>query len=776
METTRLPAKISEKIRTLFSDKYLIILVAIITFHITLNIIWQILNTAPPTWDSSGHIVLSYIFTDRIPEFFGGHVNLISLIKVSTYYPPFLHFLGSIVFFVIGRNYEYALMLGTVFFIIAQVYLYLIVKEVTRNMKTAVLAVLIFSLFPQVWEQSRQYHLDVPLTALLLGAFYHLIKSRGLIDKYHSILFFFLLAFAQLTKWYAFVFLAFPFLYHVFYSPFKAKVLHDRNRWTNMVVGGLIVLLVAAPWYVVNLRTILENVQVSSTADAGDPSEVLSFESFFHYIKLSTTHQIGIISMLLFIVSVMFLFNQNKKMGRYVLWATLIPYFVLTLIQNKDLRYILPLTPLFAFAIAYFFTMRPTKKLPNIGIGIYLFYLFFYYFFFSFNQYQTLPKPLYFISTLFAGPGYRLTWVAEPYSYAYNGKDWKGEEIIHTINNLANEEPNIHGKYRVLEVSDNRFYSIASFDMYLLENRYFEMNLQIPYNRPDPLSDEELTNYLATMDFAIIPKDPGPPGLRNIAVLRQLVAYFLDGQHPEFELARSFDVPDGNVLYLFRRSDYLKYNNPALSQEYLRVYMGNNLILDRELLPRRSFNVSFYKDSGEFVDINYPEGGGNQMRLSLEGVSRVKIDLPAREMNIKELHGWRYYDQHFIRDGKYDELLRGSYDTYVYYSGRLAPKNVFTPFTAFDGSVEVALGDGVVNVTLADSSDSVYVAYAYNGWRWESAVLNKDKGSVSISLLDLIQIEVTSKKQIIRGFDKMWDFFICYDGNAICFYPLTEIL
>jgi len=137
METTRLPAKISEKIRTLFSDKYLIILVAIITFHITLNIIWQILNTAPPTWDSSGHIVLSYIFTDRIPEFFGGHVNLISLIKVSTYYPPFLHFLGSIVFFVIGRNYEYALMLGTVFFIIAQVYLYLIVKEVTRNMKTA---------------------------------------------------------------------------------------------------------------------------------------------------------------------------------------------------------------------------------------------------------------------------------------------------------------------------------------------------------------------------------------------------------------------------------------------------------------------------------------------------------------------------------------------------------------------------------------------------------------------------------------------------------------
>jgi len=769
MEIAKIPEKLSGKIRELFSDKYVVVLTVIIVFHFTLNIIWQYVNTAPPTWDSAGHLVLSYIFTDRIPELFGGHVNLISLIKVSTYYPPFLHFLGSIVFFVIGRNYEFALMLGTVFFIIAQVYLYLLVKEVTQNKKTAVLAVLIFSLFPQVWEQSRQYHLDVPLCALLLGAFYHLIKSRGLIDKYHSVLFFLLMAFAQLTKWYAFVFLAFPFLYHVFYSPLRAKVLHDRNRWTNMVVGGLIVLIVAAPWYVVNLKTILENVQVSSTADAGDPSEVLSFESFFHYI-------IGIISMLLFIFSVMFLFKQNKNMGRYVLWSTLIPYFVLTLIQNKDLRYILPLTPLFAFAIACFFTMRGTKILPNIGAGIYLFYLFFYYFFFSFNQYQVLPKSLYFVSTLFAGPGYRLTWVAEPHSYAYNGKDWKGETIIQTVNKLANDEPNIHGKYRVLEVSDNRFYSIASFDMYLLENRYFEMNLQIPYNRPDAMSDEELANYLATMDFAIIPKDPGPPGLRNIAVLRQLVSYFLDGQHPEFELAQSFDLPDGNVLYLFRRSDYLKYNNPALSQEHLRIYMGNNLILDRELLPRRSFNVRFYRDNGEFVDINYPEGGGNQMRLSLDGVSRVKIELPAREMNIKELHGWRYYDQHFIRDSKYNELISGSYDTFVYFSGRLAPKNVFTAFTDFTGSVEVAMGDGVVNVSLSDASDSSYVAYAYNGWRWESVVLNKDKSSVSIPLKDLIQIEVTSKRQIIRGFDKMWDFFICYDGNAVCFYPLAEIL
>lgn len=768
--------QLPEKIKVFFSDKYIAALTAIVLFHFTLNIVWQVVNTAPPTWDSAGHIVLSYIYADRIPEFLGGHTNLIALIKVSTYYPPLLHFLGSIVFLFIGRNYEFALMLGTIFLVIAQLYLYLLTKEVTNNKKTAILAVLFFSFFPQVWEQSRQYHLDIPLCALLIGSFYHLIKSRGLIDKYHSIFFFLLLALAQLTKWYAFVFLAFPFIYHVFYSPLKDKVLHDRNRWTNIIVGGFIVLLVAAPWYVVNFKTILENVQVSSTADAGDPSEVLSFESFFHYIKLSTTHQIGIVSMLLFVASIIFLYRHKRNLGKYVLWATLVPYFVLTLIQNKDLRYILPLTPLFAFSISCFFTMRATKKVPNIGIGIYSFYLLFYYFFFSFNQYQTLPKNLYFVSTLFAGPGYKMTWVQEPYSYAYNGKDWRGEEIIHTINQLAESESNIHGKYRVLEVSDNRFYSIASFDMFLLENRYYEMNLMIPYNRPDALSNEELATYLSMMDFAVVPQDPGPPGLRNIAVLRQLVGFFLEGQHPDFELVKSFDLPDGNVLYLFRRSNYLSYNNPILSQEHVRIYMGNNLILDRELLPRRSFNIRFYKDNGEFVDMVYPEGGGNQMRLSLDGAAKVKIDLPSNEMNIKELHGWRYYDQHFIRDNKYDELLRGSFDTYYYLSGRLGPKSSFSPFTNLDGAVDVVLHDAEVEVYLTSFNEPVYVAYAYNGWRWQSATLDSKKGNVSIPLKDLIQIEVTSKKQVIKNFNKSWDFFICYDGNAICYYPLAEIL
>lgn len=767
---------IANRIKALFSDKYVTVLTLIILFHVVVTIVWQVKNTAPPTWDSAGHIVLSYIFTDRFPEFVGGHTNLLSLIRVSTYYPPFLHFLGSIVFLIIGRNYEFALMLGTVFFVVAQIYLYLLVKETTKNKKTAVLAILIFSLFPQVWEQSRQYHLDVPLCALLLGSFYHLYMSRGLVNRYHSVLFFVLLSFAQLTKWYALVFLAFPFLYHVFYSPFKHAILHDRNRWTHLAMGFLIVMVIASPWYFVNFKTILENVRVSSTADAGDPSDVLSFESLFHYIKLSTTHQIGIVSMLLFVVSLVFISKRNKSLGRYVFWATVVPYFVLTLIQNKDLRYILPLTPFFAFSISYFFTMRDSKKLPNIGIGVYLFYLFFYFFFFSFNQYQTLPKQLYFVSTFFAGPGYKTTWIAEPYSYAYNGKDWKGEEIIKTIQGLAENEPNINGKYRVLEVSDNRFYSIASFDMYVLQNKFFDMSLQIPYNRPDAMSDQELNTYLSSMDFAIIPKDPGPPGLRNIAVLKQLVSYFLDGGHPEFEMVEEFVLPDGNSLYLFRRSDYLHYNNPTLAPEHIRIFMGNNLVIDRELIPRRSFLVKMYKEGGEVKDFTYPEAGANQVRLSLDGVEKVKIDLPVREMNIKELHGWRYIDPYFVRDSKYNELLKGSYDTYYYYSGRLGPKNFFTTFTVLEGSVEVTLGDGVVNLKLTGFTDSAYAAYAYKGWRWESVVLDNSRPSASVPLTDLIQLEVTSKKQIIKGFDKNWDFFICYDGNAVCYLPLTEIL
>ena len=60
MEIAKIPEKLSGKIRELFSDKYVVVLTVIIVFHFTLNIIWQYVNTAPPTWDSAGHLVVLF--------------------------------------------------------------------------------------------------------------------------------------------------------------------------------------------------------------------------------------------------------------------------------------------------------------------------------------------------------------------------------------------------------------------------------------------------------------------------------------------------------------------------------------------------------------------------------------------------------------------------------------------------------------------------------------------------------------------------------------------
>jgi len=201
----------------------------IVVFHFVLNITWHKLNTAPPTWDSAGHLVIGYIFADNIKGFLSGHVSLLNLIKISPYYPPFIQFLGGLSYLILGRNYEITILLGTVFLAIACVYLYKIVKVYFDDEKLAVLTVFIFSFFPGVWEQSRQFHLDVPLVALLLASYYHLISSDSLKNKKHSLLFFLYFSLAQLTKWYGFVYLVVPFVIEVVVKSIKALDFKDQK-------------------------------------------------------------------------------------------------------------------------------------------------------------------------------------------------------------------------------------------------------------------------------------------------------------------------------------------------------------------------------------------------------------------------------------------------------------------------------------------------------------------------------------------------------------------
>jgi 4-amino-4-deoxy-L-arabinose transferase-like glycosyltransferase len=762
------------KLRT-FLKSPTTLFVILITFHVFFNIYWQKINTAPPTWDSAGHLTLAYIFTDKISNFFKGEVSLLGLIRTSAYYPPLVHFIGGVVLLIFGRNYEYPLLAETLFFVISIIYLYKIIRHFFPDKPyLALLTSSVYSFFPQIWEQSRQFHLDIPLCLLVLASFYHLSLSKSLTNRKHSFLFFLFFSLAQLTKWYGFVFLVVPFVYEVLIKAVSAKDFLNSKRISNLFIGIIEVLLIAIPWYIVNLKTILSNFAISSTADYGDPRIVLSYESLFHYLKLMTSHQLGVLSILVFFAGLYVMFRDRISYRRYVLWLFLFPYLVFTVIPNKDLRYVLPLAPIAAFLVSYFLTQVGNRTLVFFKTTIFCVYLFSLFLFFSLNQYPILTDNLRLFAIAAGGP-YGDTWVNEPNNYSFNPDNYKVDEMVRKAQETADNTGISANHFKVLTLSDNKFYSVSDFDLVVLQNGYYNMSVITPFYQLNPFSPEQLKDYISSVSLVLVPKFPGPSGLRNIEVLNQLITYFNSTQNTDFVAIESFDLPDGNVIALYKRINLETFNNPEVSEDSLKVSASTILLLDTEKIPGETVKVVFYSTSGA-ESVREVTGMFGQHRLSLEGVEKFRIDLPKNRIDPRELRGWFYKDGGvFERNSEYfSDLADSGYES-VYQNLSIQPKNEILNF-AYTPSVTIALEEGRVKLFLMSPNEKVFVAYATSGWQWNNFWLSSENSEVILPIEGLLQVEVTQKNQLIRGFIKDWDYFICYNGNAVCFYPLLTSL
>ena len=86
------------------TNKYLLFVFILITFHLVANIIWISLNATPPTWDASLHTVLSIKYLEYLNSNLI-NFNFFDFLKISQYYPPLVHWVGS--FFAIVGDNEY---------------------------------------------------------------------------------------------------------------------------------------------------------------------------------------------------------------------------------------------------------------------------------------------------------------------------------------------------------------------------------------------------------------------------------------------------------------------------------------------------------------------------------------------------------------------------------------------------------------------------------------------------------------------------------------------
>lgn len=534
-----------------------VLLAGLLLFHFAANLIWIYLNSVPPTWDAALHSVLTF----KMLAFLKAnllHFNIVEFLRISEYYPPFVHMTGIPFAFLTGENYKALQVVGTIYFIIAIGYLYRYTNLLFKNKAIAFFTAFCFSFFITNYQQSRDFMLDIPSIAFIMASLYYQEKSDYFQKKKESFLFFISLGLAIMTKWTSVIFIIVPSFYMFIEMFIKHKEKFKlRHIITNMVIGILIVLTICTPWFAVNFKRFLEIAKITSQGELADPQNLFSAANLLFNLNLLVMYQMTFIGFIFFLFALIAFGRADNKKTKVIVLATLIVgYGIFTFISNKNIRYTMPLTPFFAMVVGYglyTFMKRSSRFIFSMAGMLVVCFLVVSYFILSFGIpfYPTyrLNKPLPVVG------GFDFVYLHDyPVKVAYDTHVWPNQKILTDVYDNSVEEKR-EGNLTVLNLVDREYMNWYNFDPLLYDNippdAKNRIHLSFVPFLSEYKSDAEMKKYLSTyIDYVLVPKKQIglPEAIREYEHMYRFQQFFLNRKATDFILMGAYEVP-GNVFY-----------------------------------------------------------------------------------------------------------------------------------------------------------------------------------------------------------------------------------
>lgn len=509
-------------------------LILLFAFYLACSFIWIKLDTRLPGWDQSVHIGLSLDYLHLINNFKSD--TLMEMLDKSDYYPPLYHLLivpFHMLFGISDDNFIYI----NIFFLFMALFSLMQVGRMLYSEMTGFLAGVMLCSVPFWLWNLYNCLIDLPLTAIVLFSFFIYMKSQDFSNRKYSILFGITMGLGILLKWTFVFYVIIPFMYYAVKSVREEIITRDKTdknrivlfafilialfflsltllpiftdtylpsllflfamlvvlffktkssglRTTNIAMLIIVVFLLIFPWYFRHFFQLLGKFG-SNMGDAirieGDPA-VFSIPSFTYYIRAAINGFPVIFLMFLFSGILAFAVKWRKENIHLILWT--VPALVfMTLISNKDKRYILPLYPFLALVSTHWLIYIGNRRAKEILVCCLLIFGLLSFYINSFIPSQILPN--IFISRLF---------VFKP--YIPRKADWKQMECIRKI---IDENKNGYGFISTTIVANHNDFHEGSFrylmnlmdthnpEMYFrfLRKKFMELNDFIIYKTGD---------------------------------------------------------------------------------------------------------------------------------------------------------------------------------------------------------------------------------------------------------------------------------------------------
>ncbi len=325
--------------------RHAVAIAALLAALAAVMVAWFSVDRRPPEWDYALHLERAVTCHRILAE--PGHDRLAEIISKSSFYPPIVTCAAGLLYFVFPVAPLTAHSVLWAFLVVGVLAIYGVGRRLMDG-PTGLLAAFLFATAPFVVVSLVTFQLDLPLAAMVALALYALVRADGFSRWGWSLAAGLILGAGMLTKPPFAAYLLGPILWMIW----LILRVPDRGARLGRLLAALgLGALVALPWYgprAAGLPLQILNRSFKQAAESGH-APALSVTGLSFYTRLLVP-QFGILAAALLVWGIWALARRRRARG--LLWAALLPFVIFLLIQNKNLRYTLPLLPAAALTAA----------------------------------------------------------------------------------------------------------------------------------------------------------------------------------------------------------------------------------------------------------------------------------------------------------------------------------------------------------------------------------------------------------------------------------------
>ena len=314
-----------------------ITLLFLIAFHFIGGLIWILWDNAVPTWDEAGHIIKGLEHMYALRE----GLN-IDILRISDYYPPASYFLYALSNLFISNTIVASRIVSLLLLIltITVTYKALLLKY---SLHITNITTILFSFFPATYNSGKLAMTEI-LMLFFLSLLLYLNFRVEKISSQNSVLIGAVIGLGMLSRWLFIVYIPFQLIAKYLYA-IKQDILNYRFIFFTIFAA----ITIAGSWYFTNLEVLLPLLIENSTPELSDP--VGFSPANLSYLFDSIKYDILLGPIILLVPFLLFASYKSKK-ARYLLTNIIVIYLAITLLGNKNGRYIWGIIPILTAWIA----------------------------------------------------------------------------------------------------------------------------------------------------------------------------------------------------------------------------------------------------------------------------------------------------------------------------------------------------------------------------------------------------------------------------------------